>query len=498
MPYINPEQYAATSPYDLLVAAAHGFIGFDQRLIHALVDDPARTLPHIVRFVGSEDFETEFEPDFIAIFRHLDTPEAVPFYISAIRNAVEEIPDDVTEAVVALGAPMLEPLLELYAEVGEENGGEVAFMLAGLGVRDQRILDLLIERLEYEAGDGALSLSLYGDPAAIPHIERILRDVPEDDEHLRHELQSAITQIESSQTEAPVPPEPFDIFELFPVEAGPAFGMLSEADRLQIATSDAPPEIRAEAVGSFRSEKLPRPIRDQVSQIARLDPDPNVRGRAWESLSDSANEPEIRRRMLEAARNAPLEERTGAVVGLASGPEPDEEALPLIEALYQEPSARAKALEAMWKSLNPGFKQHMVDHLDDPDPLIRHHAIYGIGYLGVGSEAPRLVELFEDDDFRHDALLAYALSVPAEISRSRVKPLFRRIEQLAGALSEPEAELVEEALDQRLALHGLNPVFDVDAEPAPEPETAPANRKVGRNDPCPCGSGKKYKKCHGA
>ncbi|MCH7952657.1 MAG: preprotein translocase subunit SecA, partial [Chloroflexi bacterium] len=26
---------------------------------------------------------------------------------------------------------------------------------------------------------------------------------------------------------------------------------------------------------------------------------------------------------------------------------------------------------------------------------------------------------------------------------------------------------------------------------------APANRKVGRNAPCPCGSGKKYKKCHG-
>jgi preprotein translocase subunit SecA len=23
-------------------------------------------------------------------------------------------------------------------------------------------------------------------------------------------------------------------------------------------------------------------------------------------------------------------------------------------------------------------------------------------------------------------------------------------------------------------------------------------QKVGRNDPCPCGSGKKYKKCHGA
>jgi len=23
-------------------------------------------------------------------------------------------------------------------------------------------------------------------------------------------------------------------------------------------------------------------------------------------------------------------------------------------------------------------------------------------------------------------------------------------------------------------------------------------QKTGRNDPCPCGSGKKYKKCHGA
>ena len=24
-----------------------------------------------------------------------------------------------------------------------------------------------------------------------------------------------------------------------------------------------------------------------------------------------------------------------------------------------------------------------------------------------------------------------------------------------------------------------------------------AGRKVGRNDPCPCGSGRKYKRCHG-
>ena len=29
------------------------------------------------------------------------------------------------------------------------------------------------------------------------------------------------------------------------------------------------------------------------------------------------------------------------------------------------------------------------------------------------------------------------------------------------------------------------------------PKQVIAGQKVGRNDPCPCGSGKKYKKCHG-
>ncbi len=33
---------------------------------------------------------------------------------------------------------------------------------------------------------------------------------------------------------------------------------------------------------------------------------------------------------------------------------------------------------------------------------------------------------------------------------------------------------------------------------APIPHTVRAEEKIGRNDPCPCGSGKKYKKCHGA
>jgi len=35
------------------------------------------------------------------------------------------------------------------------------------------------------------------------------------------------------------------------------------------------------------------------------------------------------------------------------------------------------------------------------------------------------------------------------------------------------------------------------AAPAPRPAKAVKGAQVGRNDPCPCGSGKKYKQCCG-
>jgi preprotein translocase subunit SecA len=43
-------------------------------------------------------------------------------------------------------------------------------------------------------------------------------------------------------------------------------------------------------------------------------------------------------------------------------------------------------------------------------------------------------------------------------------------------------------------------VMEHRGEGAESQKSAPVKRdenKVGRNDPCPCGSGKKYKKCHG-
>lgn len=40
-------------------------------------------------------------------------------------------------------------------------------------------------------------------------------------------------------------------------------------------------------------------------------------------------------------------------------------------------------------------------------------------------------------------------------------------------------------------------VFD-DGVPPPVKQVRHEGPRIGRNDPCPCGSGKKYKKCHGA
>jgi len=77
---------------------------------------------------------------------------------------------------------------------------------------------------------------------------------------------------------------------------------------------------------------------------------------------------------------------------------------------------------------------------------------------------------------------------------------------------EDEAELIEQrrreaAEKEKLAFqHMAASGMAEEASAAPEGEPVPATpqtytreeRKVGRNEPCPCGSGKKYKQCHGA
>ncbi len=505
--YIAPEQYESTSAFDLLKAAEHGFIGFDQRLMHALVDDPARTLPDIVRFTTEQEDEEPLEPDLISIFHHLRAVEGIPYLLRVLEEHLEEVPDDLTEAFIALGAAALDPLLALYDAVGEERGGEIAFILAGLGVRDPRIREILEEYLEYDASYGAIMFSLYGDPEAIRTIERIVEQVPKDDTYLRQEMTNAIRDIKDAAERGPAPAEPFDLFELYPAEAGPCFDWLTPADRLSLLDAAVPAPVRAEAAETFITDDLQAPERARLEEAAKNDPDPNVRGRAWEALQEFANEPELRQAMLEAARNAPLPERTGATIALVMALEPEddneEEVLSLVEPLYEHAETRDKALEAMWKSAKQRYVKYFPKHLDDEDPKIRTQAVIGTGLLGISSEATRLIPLFEDADLRQSALFAYALCAPPELTRGRAKGFLRKIDQLAH-LGPSEIEFVEGAIDQRLIIHGHEPVFGAadgesnEVEPDAPAPVAAGKGKVGRNDPCPCGSGKKYKKCCGA
>jgi hypothetical protein len=70
-----------------------------------------------------------------------------------------------------------------------------------------------------------------------------------------------------------------------------------------------------------------------------------------------------------------------------------------------------------------------------------------------------------------------------------------------GLLLEPEAGKIRGAM---VIEEDWKPDSQMDAIMAIWPKTVPvsmsrsafAPRKIGRNDPCPCGSGKKYKKCH--
>jgi preprotein translocase subunit SecA len=198
-----------------------------------------------------------------------------------------------------------------------------------------------------------------------------------------------------------------------------------------------------------------------------------------------------------------IAERGGAAVGLYAVAD-REDASKAIETLYQDGGivARAKALESMWRSLWKPYARFFAQHLDDPNKEIVRQALRGAGYFQLTRHADKIASYFDREgdleDLREDALFAYALAMPGETTRGRIRGMLRKIDGLAN-LTADEAELVMFALDERLRLAGLDPVFaaaEESEEESPEPSPLPSG-KPGRNDPCPCGSGKKYKQCHG-
>jgi preprotein translocase subunit SecA len=155
----------------------------------------------------------------------------------------------------------------------------------------------------------------------------------------------------------------------------------------------------------------------------------------------------------------------------------------------------------MLETVDRQWKDHLysLDHLKE-----------GIGLRGYGQKDP-LVEykkesfaLFQDMKRRVDEDMVNRLWIgqftvvgdeaPQRPARRATAPLI---------LNEPKAEPIAAfASAPRAAAPAGFPMRS--APPRSGGDDAPVQTvrrdepKVGRNDPCPCGSGKKYKKCHGA
>ena len=507
--------------FDLLEAAALGKTAVDRRFLQLILDEGDSAPPEILRFSRYHHspegaaHRLSVDPLLVDLFRHFETPEALEFYIDAIRANPEDVDDGLVQALLPFGEKAAEPLIKLYEELGEEQGSDVAFLLAALRIRSPQVFSLMLERLEYDAADGAFCLGLYGDPAARPALEKMLGEIPEDDVPLRREVQFALDQMNAPEPK--YQPEHFDLLSEYSPKELPPFDILDEAERLEmLASTDS--EIRGGAAYSFFNQDLKKQTRDRLFVLAQTDPEVLVRGQAWSALGDvvggdAREETKIRDAMIAVLNDESktLEERGGAAIGLYSVAD-REDVSEGLETLYEAGGkARIKALEAMWRSLWQPYAKYFPPHLNETDPAILRHALRGAGYFRQTAHIDKIASFFDReeplDELREDALFAYALAMPGETTRGRVKGMLRKIDQLAG-LDADETELVMFALDERLRLHGLAPVFEAEQHDKhledehehsiAEPVAPPAAQKRGRNDPCHCGSGKKYKKCHGA
>jgi preprotein translocase subunit SecA len=160
-----------------------------------------------------------------------------------------------------------------------------------------------------------------------------------------------------------------------------------------------------------------------------------------------------------------------------------------VEQRYTEREARYDA-EQM-RSFERGIMLYSVDMAWKDHLLALDHLKEGIGLRGYGQRDPlneykrESFELFQamkdrvEDDILQK-LFRYELVTEEQMLEQR-----RRQERVAAPRIESAPPKVE---GQR-----PGPSFASGAGGG-----RGADPKVGRNDPCPCGSGKKYKKCHGA
>jgi preprotein translocase subunit SecA len=149
-----------------------------------------------------------------------------------------------------------------------------------------------------------------------------------------------------------------------------------------------------------------------------------------------------------------------------------------------------EAMRAIEKSiLFRTIDQHWMNHLDAID-----HLRQGIGLRGYGQQDPLIEYKKEAFDMFSQLIANIRRTVLHTIYRAAlVNPqtsVIGRMSEdmtLSGAQSNPEQFLAAAEQEQKNMAKNM---------PKIEKPTH-VEKTVGRNDPCPCGSGKKYKKCHG-
>jgi uncharacterized protein len=109
------------------------------------------------------------------------------------------------------------------------------------------------------------------------------------------------------------------------------------------------------------------------------------------------------------------------------------------------------------------------------------------GFQHAAACFPDLEEM--DDDAAMAALARLYRHLPAETEEERELVALLDREQPLADLDEAIEDLIGTVADLYDLTRDLRYKVDTVRREAP---------KVGRNDPCPCGSGKKFKQCHGA
>jgi len=501
---ILPDQFDATPVLTLLREAEKGLAGFDRRLLNSLLQRREETLAALAEFVKEEreDRLLDMTEQVFDLYRHFRAPEAIPFYIELVKKRGDTIPDELVEAFADLGAPAVEPLLRLHAETAEDDRPDLVFLLVALGVHDERVRPLLEKTLATDPYEGALCIGLYGDPGLKPAVEAALAAVPEGKKaEERKVLEECLESL--AKPRGAHEPEKFDVLPLYAEKATPLFDQMAPEDVLTFFDCEEK-EYRARAAMSFTDDDYPDEIRDRLLEVARNDSEALVRGAALRALGERVAEEDVRETLtgvLEKKRDE-KDEWLGALIGLAGATAEPEVHDAVMEA-YGREECRAAALQTMWRSLDGRYRKFFALNLKSEDFDVRRQAIQGVGAFPIPELAFELVPMFRDEEVRDEALFSYALAVEHHTTPKSVNKLFDKIADKADGLSEDEEETVAVALDRRLEREGFEAVFfppeehehEDEAEAAAEPAKS---EKVGRNDPCPCGSGKKYKKCCGA